>query len=226
MSKVTKIALTGGPCAGKTSVIEAIEKEFGGQVILVPEVATQLVRPVEEGGVGIPGVDVEWSQEWQDNLQKLIVDKQINDETKLVGEADLRDQPSIVLCDRGVLDGAAYLAGGREEFMKKFNLKFETCASLYDQVIHLNSLAVDDPEKYEELLKSNPSRFEPVDRAAMLDEALFRVWEGHPNHKRFASTDGMETKIELVIVEIHRNLEQLKTELDADLGSEGKPKIS
>lgn len=40
MSKIQKIALTGGPCAGKTMVLDAIKERFGDDVILVSEVAT------------------------------------------------------------------------------------------------------------------------------------------------------------------------------------------
>ena len=42
-----KIVLTGGPCAGKTTAIQQIEKEFterGYQVLIVPEAATILIN--------------------------------------------------------------------------------------------------------------------------------------------------------------------------------------
>jgi len=224
MAKVSKIALTGGPCAGKTSVIEALKYEFGEDVVIVPEVATQLIVPLDEGGVGIPGVDVEWSQEWQDNLQRKITEKQIEDETYQIQLADLRERPTVVICDRGVLDGAAYVEGGRDEFLRTFNLDLEKCYALYDQIIHLSSLACDDPEKYLELLKTNPSRTEPPEKAAELDQKLFAIYEGHPNHKRVSSKKGIEAKIELVLSEIRQELERLKRELDVEIASEGKPR--
>ncbi len=229
MSKIRKIALTGGPCAGKSALLEALKYEFGDDVVIVPEVATQLLEvPYDEGGIGVPGRDVEWSQEWQDRFQKMIIDKQLHDETVITQTADGRERPTVVVCDRGVLDGAAYVAGGREEFLQKFNLNPQTCNDLYDEVIHLNSLATDKPDLYEQLKVTNPSRFETVERAKELDEKTFQAWEGHPNHVRVASGEGIEQKIETTFGEIRKLLrefdeDQERTqELDQDIN---KPPI-
>ena len=48
--KITKIVITGGPCAGKTTGMARIQKEFakrGYTVLFVPETATELIT----GGV-------------------------------------------------------------------------------------------------------------------------------------------------------------------------------
>ena len=214
--------MTGGACGGKTTTIEAVKKDLGDRVIVVPEVASQLIRPLEKGGVGIPGVDIEWSQAWQDELQQQILVKQINDENISISEAEMFEEPSIVLCDRGVLDGAVYMAGGLEKFLEKFHLEYSACISRYDAIIHLNSLAVDDPEKFIEFFKSNSARHRQVDKAALLDKAIFEVWKGHQNHLRVASTEEMEEKIELVLSEIRKELERVDAELGAEIGSEGK----
>lgn len=158
----------------------------------------------------MPGRDLEWSQEWQDRFQAMIIEKQLADEMFHVQQADLRERPTVVVCDRGVLDGAAYLAGGREEFMQKFNLEEGKCFGLYDTVIHLNSLATDNHELYEELKATNPSRFEPAERAKELDENLFRVWEGHESHIRIPSADGIEAKIEICLSEIQKHFEKTR----------------
>ena len=45
--KTKKIVLTGGPCAGKTTALTELEKEFtekGYQVLMVPEAATILIN--------------------------------------------------------------------------------------------------------------------------------------------------------------------------------------
>lgn len=44
--KITKIVITGGPCAGKTTAMSWIQKEFGKKgykVMFVPETATELI---------------------------------------------------------------------------------------------------------------------------------------------------------------------------------------
>ncbi len=225
MVKIQKIALTGGPCAGKTIVLDAIKERFGDDVILVSEVATQLLEvPYDQGGIGVPGRDLEWSQEWQDRFQAMIIEKQLADEMFHVQQADLRERPTIVVCDRGVLDGAAYLAGGREEFLQKFHLEEGKCFGLYDTVIHLNSLATDNPAHYDELKTTNPSRFEPVERAKELDEKLFQVWEGHENHVRVPSADGVEAKIELCLGEIQKHFEKTREGL-AEIKPEEAPSL-
>jgi len=222
--KIRKIALTGGPCAGKTALLESLKAEFGDDVLIVPEAATQLLAvPYEEGGIGIPGRDVEWSQEWQDRFQKMIIEKQLQDETFYTQLADGRERPTVVVCDRGVLDGAAYTTGGREEFVQKFNLQLETCFQLYDEVIHLNSLATDKPDLYEELKSTNPTRFEDAERARELDEKLFAAYEGHPNHLRIQSGEGIEHKIETCFTEIRKLLREPQE--DKETQSELKPPV-
>ena len=47
MTEITKIALTGGPCAGKTTAVSYIREQLaahGVQVIAVPEQATALME--------------------------------------------------------------------------------------------------------------------------------------------------------------------------------------
>ena len=47
---ITKIAVTGGPCAGKTTALSRIQRDFshlGYTVLIVPETATLLIS----GGV-------------------------------------------------------------------------------------------------------------------------------------------------------------------------------
>jgi thymidylate kinase len=46
MQKITKIVITGGPCAGKSTALSKIEKHFTGlgyRVIFVNEAATELI---------------------------------------------------------------------------------------------------------------------------------------------------------------------------------------
>lgn len=38
-----KIVLTGGPCAGKTTVLNVLKQEFAGQILVIPEAATLLL---------------------------------------------------------------------------------------------------------------------------------------------------------------------------------------
>jgi len=206
MSKIKKVVLTGGPCAGKSVLLEALKLEFGEDLLIIPEGATQLLEvPHEKGGVGIPGKDVEWSQEWQDKFEEKVIEKQLLDETLITQMANKRKKPTVIVCDRGLLDSAAYVSGGRASFLRKFNLDLKTCYRLYDQVIHLNSVATDRPEIYEQLKATNPNRlFESSARAKELDEKTFLAWKGHPNHIRVPAGEGIEHKMKITFSKIKK----------------------
>ena len=52
---ITKIVITGGPCAGKTTGLSRIEEEFsnrGYTVLFVSEVATELIKNAQESQNG------------------------------------------------------------------------------------------------------------------------------------------------------------------------------
>jgi CYTH domain-containing protein/predicted ATPase len=225
-TQVKKIALTGGPCAGKSEVLEALKAEFGDKLYVLSEVATQLLEvPYEQGGVGIPGKDVDWSQEWQDSFQRQIIEKQLEKEMLLTQIASLDQEGAVLLCDRGVLDGAAYTDGGREKFLKQHKLELEKCFELYDAVIHLNSLATDNPKMYEDLLHTNPSRFEDGETARALDESIARAYSGHEALIRISTQPTIEDKI-LYCSQVVEKVGRIKRENDKNLEmSEPETKI-
>lgn len=194
--KVKKIVLTGGPCAGKSEVLEKIVARYGEKVVIVPEIATKVLSvPYEEGGVGIPGKDLDWSPEWQEKFQEKVIFEQLWAEEDAEDLAENSKENKIIICDRGVLDGAAYTIGGRNEFIKNFLLSLSKCLGRYDKVIHLNSLATDRPETYKELQKSNPCRFEAIERARELDQNIAEVWMDHQDYRRIKSCDDIKEKV-------------------------------
>ena len=135
------LVMTGGPCSGKTTVLAALREEFRDRIVLVPEVATVLL----EGGFPIPGKHLEWSEEWQAAFQSAVLPLQTSMENayRLVAGTD-----KLVICDRGVLDGAAYTPGGVEEFCSRYGVDKEAALARYTAVIHLESLAVSEPSLY------------------------------------------------------------------------------
>jgi hypothetical protein len=114
---VPKVVLTGGPCAGKTHCLRAIRALFAEQVVTLPESATLLL----ESGVPPPGHQRIHSlqEEWVRSFQSTIVAvQQTLEETcaRLARSCGAR----LIVCDRGVLDGAAYWPGGRHSFLQHF----------------------------------------------------------------------------------------------------------
>ncbi len=173
------IVLTGGPCAGKSTVLKAAAHTPG--LVVVPEAATLLL----EGPMPAPKV---WTQEWQDAFQAAILKLQLQQE-----EEALERGGQTILCDRGLLDGAAYVPGGQAEYCRRFGLDLELVLNRYQQVIHLESLATARPELYGK--GNNEHRFESLGEAQALEGRTRAAWHGHSNHTFLRGDRGLETTV-------------------------------
>ncbi len=171
MNKMWKFVITGGPCGGKTSVIDELKQEFGNKVIFVPEVATQLLNVFP-----VPNRDVSLSHKWLKSFQVAVY------HTQKQAEQSWLERPEVVMiCDRGLMDGAAYL-GHKQAFCDLVGDTEENMLSQYNWVFHLESLAVNCLGEYLRHFTSNPNRYESVEEAQQIDLALKQAWSGHPIH--------------------------------------------
>lgn len=108
MSKrVVRIVLTGGPAAGKTTLVSRVLKEFkqedGWRVITIPETATELIS-----GFGIKPFGGCMSMlEFQD----FVVADQLHKEKLALEAAQLVPEENVlVLYDRALMDNKAYVS--------------------------------------------------------------------------------------------------------------------
>jgi len=191
---VSKVVLTGGPCAGKTSCLRAIREHFGEQVVTVPEAATLLL------GSGLPSPDHErvrhLAEEWVRSFQGAILSlQQTLEET--CGRLAVSCRARLVVCDRGLLDGAAYWPGGREAFLCHFGLPVEDCFARYRMVLHLQSLAEAHPHLYG--AANNASRYECVTDALRVEQLVRAAWQGHPGLIVVAAEGEPHVKIERIL---------------------------
>jgi predicted ATPase len=154
-----KIILTGGPCGGKSTIVDLL-KEHG--ITCHDEVATQVISHL-----GLPKTI---TSSWRLKLQKEIFSLQEEIETK----------SPIGVFDRGMLDGAAYFSS-IDEFETIFKTKKSQLLGRYDAVFHLQTLAYNE-KKYNKLKHNNPNRAETAEQAVEADRKVYKVWEGHPNH--------------------------------------------
>ncbi len=186
------IVLTGGPCSGKTTVLRALTEEFGDRIVVVPEVATLLLA----GGFPVPGKDVAWSAEWQAAFQAAVlpVQRSIEDACALVAK---QRNVSLLVCDRGMVDGAGYTPGGIAVFCEQYGVDLASAFARYAAVIHLESLATFDPERYSN--SGNDSRFEPLLRAQEIEQGIRVAWSAHPRRLIVDGRRGIEGKISEVI---------------------------
>lgn len=193
--QITKIVITGGPCAGKTTAMTWIQKEFekkGYRVLFVPETATELIS----GGVApwTCGSNLDY-QKCQVRLQK--EKESIFEQAALTMDAD----KVLIICDRGVLDNKAYMT--QEEFdavMRALDTNEVSERDQYDAVIHMVTAARGAIEAY--TLANNAARTETPEQAAALDDKLIAAWTGHPHLRVIDNSTTFEDKLRKVVAEI------------------------
>lgn len=176
IANVKKVVVTGGPCAGKTTVINYLRGAMPEYIVTVPEVATTLLG----GGYPMPGVDLEWSQEWQNSFQDAVFHVQQSAEGAAVLAAQQRGG-GVVVADRGLMDGAAYFKGNKGEFADRYGLDLPVVMGRYDTVVHLESIAVRSRHLYNALKDNNPTRFQSYESSLALEYGVLEAWDGHPN---------------------------------------------
>lgn len=167
-----KIVLTGGPSGGKTTLAQALQKEFVSQVVIVPEAASILFGGGWPRRKDIVGVQ---------HQQRAIYFTQRELESLVLTENPDR----LLICDRGSLDGIAYWPGPGPgtDFIATVSSTMEKEIARYDWVLHLDTA----PASYYDL--ANPLRNESFDEAWKLNEKIKDAWAKHPrrfvidNHK-------------------------------------------
>ena len=156
-----RIVLTGGPGAGKTAVLELVRQAFCQHVRVLPEAAGIVF------GGGFPR---EQSSGAQRAAQRAIFHVQAELEV-LGAESDV----SVVLCDRGTVDSAAYWPGLPTELWHDLGTTLEEQLARYDTVIHLRT-----PSTENGYHNRNPLRVETAVQAGEIDRRIERLWATHP----------------------------------------------
>lgn len=201
MSKrIIKIVLTGGPAAGKTTLISRILKEFkqedGWRVITIPETATELIS-----GFGIKPFGNCMSML---KFQDFVIADQIHKEKLALWAAEVVPENDVlVIYDRALMDDKAYISD--EEFaatLAGFDGRTEkTVLAGYDAVLHLVTCAKGAEFAYD---LGNEARTESIEYAREMDDRTLRAWSGHPNLRIIDNAINFEDKINRAIREIYR----------------------
>lgn len=193
--EITKIVITGGPCAGKSTALSKIQKVFsdmGYKVLVVPETATELIT----GGVA------PWTCQTNVEYQKCQMELQIKKEKLFMRAAKGMDaEKLLILCDRGALDNKVYMSN--EDFATVLDFVGTSEIELrdsYDAVIHLVTAAKGAEEFY--TTENNAARTETVEQAIELDNKLISAWTGHRHLRVIENDTDFENKIRNVINEI------------------------
>lgn len=193
--EITKIVITGGPCAGKSTAMSWIQNSFsqmGYTVLFVPETATELIT----GGVA------PWTCGTNADYQKCQLKLQIAKE-KIFEEAarTMKVEKVLIVCDRGTLDNKAYMS--EEDFaavLKELGTNEVELRDGYDAVFHLVTAAKGAENFY--TTANNSARTETVEEAARLDDKLISAWTGHPHFRVIDNSSNFENKLRKLVAEI------------------------
>lgn len=198
MSNITTIALTGGPCGGKSTSISVLEQELtnkGYQVFVVEEMATNLI--LSGANPGVTGLF---------EFQRMLI--KLQDERNKVYHymadefSDRTGKPVVIIFDRGIPDSKAYI--GHEDYsklLKQLWLSEVGIMDYYDGVFHLVTAADGAVEAY--TCANNAARTETPEQAIALDRKCIEAWTGHSHLRVIKNGCTFEEKIDNLLEEVY-----------------------
>ena len=206
--KVYKIALTGGPCSGKTTALSYIQENLerkGYKVLVISEAASELIL----GGVSPISIDSVLNFETYAIKWQLEKERVYEEAAKHVKGYD----KVVLLCDRGIIDCKAYMPSLQfKQCLNALHLNEITIRDSYDAVFHLVTAALGAEKFY--TLENNKARSESPEEAIKADRATLNAWTGHPHLRVIGNTSDFENK-----------LRHLKAEILNALGENGNYEI-
>jgi hypothetical protein len=197
-----KLVLTGGPSGGKTTLAQAIQREFASSVCVIPEAAS-----IVYGGGWPRRKSVEGVQHQQRSIY--FVQREL--ESLLAFE----NSDKLLICDRGSIDGIAYwpvtvgapapvsagTSAGMQSgtsastagnvsafsgtgFLDSVGTTLAREIARYDWVLHLDTAPVSSYDL------TNALRNESFDEARRLNEKIKSAWSAHPQRFVVESHEG------------------------------------
>ena len=228
MKEITRIVLTGGPCAGKTTALAKIVEHFTGmgyQVFTLPEVPTMFTA----AGMNYLTTNKRYFYEGE----KATLEIQLALEDKFYRMAQETRENCIIVSDRGTMDISAYMQPEMwDDLMRTLGTSSAELRERYDAVLHLVS-AADGAEQYY-TTANNAQRYEQMTEeglqiARSLDKKVIKAWTGHRNLRVINNHDDFDAKMKRVIREIsgvlgipqpieheHKYIVKINGELPAD----------
>jgi predicted ATPase len=155
------IAVTGGPGAGKTAVLEIARRTLCPHVIVLPEAAGIVFGGGFPRGSGDAARRASQRAIYhvQDEIQRLVVEE---------------GRLAVALCDRGTVDSLAYWPGDADELWQDVHSTLDRELAKYAAVIHLRT-----PSAAEGYDRINPLRIEEAEEALRIDARIERAWAAH-----------------------------------------------
>lgn len=164
-----RIVFTGSPCSGKTSTLRFLQKEFKDDLHCVPEIAS-LVNTHAGIQCDVSGLDAVRQERHFAQARRIL--------EALAELQAKRDGKKAIVVDRGVMDSAAYLLGGTEEFIRTIQSCMKYEFGRYDLILRFETPPLD---VYLENRGNNDARTEEYKRAVLLGQRIEEIWGVHPN---------------------------------------------
>ena len=200
----TEIVLTGGPCAGKTTIVSRLVNELSGQgvrVLTSPEVASMLFT----GGVDdIRIIKVsEPGRYEQIEAQIMLLQGDMRRRYRELAAAFAPD-PVCVIYDRAEMDAVSYLKPGRGDLiLRHHGSSLPEVRNSYTTVIHLRTAARVSDRHYD---LNNPARQEGARGALQADQRTMEAWLGHPDFWIVEAQQDFELKVDRALAIARRSL--------------------
>lgn len=197
--KIIKICVTGGPSGGKTTLIEALQKDMGDKLSVVPEAASILYR----GGFPRKGTEIA-----KKRAQRAIYYTQRELEDLAVDESNT----AFVVCDRGSLDSVAYWPSSADNYFTSLSTQRSSEMARYDWVLHMDTAAHNGFDT------TNPVRVESHLEALELNEKIKQAWQGHSQRIIIAHRDDFLLKLTIArkaiaLIMAGNSLEEIQSQL-------------
>lgn len=184
----TKIVITGGPSGGKTTLIEALKKEFLKKIIVVPEAASVLYKG------GFPRIKTT-SGHYHSQIAIYYTQKSLEN---MLAEDSTSE---LIVCDRGSLDAIAYWPNIDKDFFTTVNTSRAEELQRYDWVLHLDTASEQNYDNH------NVIRTENHKEAVLLNEKIKLAWQDHPRRLIIGSESDFLSKMKNAIELITQILE-------------------
>lgn len=204
--RIIEIVLTGGPCSGKSSLLERAKRDVrtnGWVVYPIEEPATKLIkeglpikRALEKG-------DLSLIYECELKIARWCM--RMRAETRR--RAKVNGQQAVILWDRAIPDNYAYMPAGEVgegmylRILGDISHRPEEILNMYDAVIKLTTAADGAPQFY--TLRNNMARTEDLKEALRLDRRIEIAYAAHRNLFIVDNSTDFERKMQRALDMIH-----------------------
>jgi hypothetical protein len=193
--KTYKFVLTGGPCGGKTSSLNFLTENLikeGYSVNVIDESVTRLLNLGYKPNKNISTFD------FQDLLFKI----------QFIREYFLEGRSNILLCDRGLFDGKAYIDENKFNEILEINKTNDyNILKTYDGALYFKSISFEFPEDF---IKQRI--FESAETGMRRDTLCKTIWEEKIIPCNYNNIDGFKNKQKIIYNSLKEQIKLLKNQ--------------